>query len=155
MDITKMTELLKSQGLTDEVINKILEHASQQKNASEWEGDYFNVKQASAYLQDKLDKSWNPPKVRRFITSGQLQTINQVDPKGQTGSPMKEGYLISKQALETFIEDQSKTKEDWKQEALKLREEVQALKTNGFSPKEEGSSPRLSSFYGVIFTDFH
>ncbi|MET3690440.1 gas vesicle protein [Priestia megaterium] len=137
MDIVKLTEMLKVQGLSDEMIEEVL------KNASEQEDKHLNVKQASAYLVDKLDKSWNPAKVRRFIASGQLQTVNQIDRKGEEGSSLKEGYQIDKEVLEAFVEDQSKTKEDWKEEALTLREEVQALKSK-IAALQEGSSSQSS-----------
>lgn len=135
MDIVKLTEMLKVQGLSDEMIEEVL------KNASEQEDKHLNVKQASAYLVDKLDKSWNPAKIRRFITSGQLQTVNQIDRKGQTGTSTKEGYLIDKQVLEAFIVDQSKTKEDWKEEALALREEVKTLQAKITSLQETAEKP--------------
>lgn len=149
MDIVKLIETLKAQGLSDEMIEEVL------KNASEQEDTHYNVKQASAYLVDKLDKSWNPAKVRRFITSGQLQTVNQIDRKGQVGSSTKEGYLIDKQVLETFIEDQSKTKEDWKKEALALREEVQALQAKITSLQEERSSTKSSNAVLGLSTDLN
>ncbi|MGU3398068.1 hypothetical protein ACNHOZ_28510 [Priestia sp. D51] len=121
MDIVKLTKTLKSQGLSDEMIQEVL------KTASKQDQNHFNVKQASVYLQEKLDKSWNPPKVRRFIASGQLQTVNQIDRKGQEGSSLKEGYLIDKEVLEWFVVDQFKSKEEWKKEALTLRGEVLSL----------------------------
>ena len=121
MDIVKLTKTLKSQGLSDEMIQEVL------KTASKQDRNHFNVKQASVYLQEKLDKSWNPPKVRRFIASGQLQTVNQIDRKGQEGSSLKEGYLIDKEVLEWFVVDQFKSKEEWRKEALTLRGEVLSL----------------------------
>lgn len=138
MDIEKLTQMLKNQGLTDEMVEEVL------KNATEQEDTHFNVKEASAYLQDKLGKSWNPAKVRRFIASGELPTINKVDRKGEAGSSTKEGYLISEEDLQTFVSDQARSKNDWKEEALALREEVKALQAKVTSLQERSSTKSSS-----------
>jgi len=85
--------------------------------------DYVKVSEAVPLLKEYLGKLKDDKgyelKILRLLEKGEI--------KGKKLSN-KEGYRIKKTEIQRFIEDSSKTKEDWKNEAKKCKKEALSSK---------------------------
>ncbi|MCZ0875634.1 hypothetical protein [Peribacillus sp. AS_2] len=127
-----LKQVLIAEGMSPEKADEILKKAEETRKTEE--NQQLKVSQVSEILKKRLDKSWNEAKVRRFIASGDLPTINQVDRRAEGEAvSTKHGHRIHVDRVETFIEEQRMTKEDWKAYAKELEKRLEQYE----SPKEE------------------
>lgn len=132
MDLEKMRKSFEGKGYTPEMIEDMIEVIRQEQGIKIEDPDAYTVKQASSYLILNLDDSWNEPKVRRYIASGKIVPMEQMEAKYF-------GYRIHKKELERFVQEHSMTKEDWMKLAKELQKKVDELEKEVEELKSAGS----------------
>ncbi|WP_142319041.1 hypothetical protein [Bacillus cereus] len=135
MEIEIMKELLAEQGFEGKQLDEMVEKArlKQEKLREEElknEEKLKKVEEAVVIFQKALGGTWNGAKVRRMITSKQLQPV-EMNPAKRTG------FRIHIKEIERFIEWESMSKEDWKKRCLEAEEKLQTMQQTIEQMKQE------------------
>ncbi|WP_242303283.1 hypothetical protein [Bacillus cereus group sp. BfR-BA-01495] len=135
MEIEIMKEIFKEQGFEGKQLDEMVEKArlKQEKLREEElknEEKLKKVEEAVVIFQKSLGGTWNGAKVRRMITSKQLQPV-EMNPAKRTG------FRIHIKEIERFIEWESMSKEDWKKRCLEAEEQLQTAQKTIEQMKQE------------------
>lgn len=123
---------LEKQGLTPEAIDEVIKNVVTEVMEAEKEQEkLLTVKEVAAIMQKEVPgEKWNEAKVRRYISTNELKTVNEVDRKPEDGKAVatKTGYRVHEDVLKEFIKEVKMTKKDWKDAYNALKKEYDELK---------------------------